>query len=264
MRAMRRRLDERTRRRWDALVETEGRSIGLADCRPFLENKLVNDIFYEGLFNGRPCIVKCSSRAPESIENEYTLSSRLHAVDPLHFPAVYAFHPGPFAFVVTEKVEGNRSLEDEPDDRYANEVLAILDSLYKANVVHRDFLPTNLLIAPDGHLKLIDMQFAVDMGTKRVDPWLARHPKYHFAVFAAVITRDVAWWDDAVFACMALPSLRTLALSRVGRLRFEVKFSPLVRIKLRMLVLAMRLQRLFCAKGSRRRNALDRRLRRFR
>ena len=260
---MKRKLNERRRRRWDALIETEGKALGLGNCRPFLENKLVNDIFYEGLLNGRPCIVKCSSRAPESIENEYALSSRLHAIDPVHFPAAYAFHPGPLAFVVMEKVEGNRSLADDPDDRYADEVLAILDSLYEAKVVHRDILPSNFLIAPDGHLKLIDLQFAVDMEAKRIDPWMKRHPRYHFGVFAAVVTRDGAWWDDAAFACMLLPSLRTGARSRIGRLRFEVPFSPAVRIRLRLFVLMMRMQRMFCPKDSRRRKALDRRLERF-
>ena len=56
---MKRKLNERRRRRWDALIETEGKALGLDCCRPFLEKKLVNDIFYEGLFHGRPCIVKC-------------------------------------------------------------------------------------------------------------------------------------------------------------------------------------------------------------
>ena len=68
-------LSWRKRAAWDALVREEGAKMGLSDCRAFLENKLVNDIFYEGVFKGRPCVVKCSSRAPESIENEYKLAS---------------------------------------------------------------------------------------------------------------------------------------------------------------------------------------------
>ena len=162
-----------------------------------------------------------------------------------------------------EKIKGNRTLEDEPEDKYADEVLAILDSLYKANVVHRDILPSNFLIAPNGHLKLIDLQFAVDMENQRIDPWLQRHPQYHFGIFAAAVTCDGAWWDDAAFACMLLPSLRDGARSRIGRLRFEVHFTPSDRIKLRLFVLMMRMQRMFCSRGSRKRKALDRRLERF-
>ncbi len=257
-------MGKRLRSRWDALIETEGAALGLAGCRPFLENKLVNDIFYEGLCNGRPCIVKCSSRAPEAIENEYRLAGRMHAVDPLHFPAVYAYHPGPFAFVVTEKIEGGRSLQDDPDEKYADEVLAILDSLFAAKVVHRDILPSNFLIGPDGHLKLIDFQFAVDMnGATSFGRWLERHPEYHYAVFACVLERNRAWWDDAAYAAVLLPSLRDRARSRRGRLRLEVSLSPTVRLRLWLYALRLRAQRLFAKPGSRRRMALDRRLERF-
>jgi len=249
---------------WDALVAEKGAAMGLADCRAFLENKLVNDIFYEGRFNGKPCVVKCSSRAPESIANEYELASRLHAQDPVHFPEVYAFSPGPMAFVVTERIAGGVTLEDDKDDKYADEVLAIIDSLYAAKVVYRDILPSNFLVAPDGHLKLIDFQFAVDWTAPRVDPWLRRHPSYHFAVFAAVLQKGVAWWDDAGFATLILPSLRTRAKSRMGRLRYEIRLSPAVRLRLWLLALGMRIQRLFARPGSRRRQSLDRRLERFR
>jgi hypothetical protein len=256
-------LSWRKRAAWDALVREEGAKIGLSDCRAFLENKLVNDIFYEGVFKGRPCVVKCSSRAPESIENEYKLASRLHAADPVHFPDVYAFSPGPMAFVVVEKIAGGRSLETEPADGFGDDLVAIVDALHGANVVHRDILPSNFLVAPDGHLRLIDFQFAVDMDTKRIDPWLKSHPEYHFAVFAAAVTRDGAWWDDAAFATMLLPAMRGRLRSRVGRLRFEVRFTPVERLRLRLLVLGMRMKRLFAPKGSRRRQALDRRLERF-
>ena len=260
---MKKRLDSRTRRKWDALIEAEGKAVGLTDCRPFLERKLVNDIFYEGLCKGCPCIVKCSSRAPESIVNEYELAKRLYETDPVHFPAVFAYHPGPWAFVATEKIAGDRSLADEPDEKYADEVLAILDSLYRANVIHRDILPSNFLIAPDGHLKLIDFQFAVDMNNPRIDPWLKRHPTYHFAVFAAVLMRDRAWWDDAGFAGMLLPSMWRRAQSRMGRLRFEVPLSSSDRFRLGLYALGLRIQRVFCPRGSSRRQALDRRLERF-
>ena len=256
-------LPWREREKWDALVREEGAMIGLSDCNAFLENKLVNDIFYEGVFKGRPCVVKCSSRAPESVENEYKLASRLHALDPVHFPEVYAFSPGPMAFVVTERIEGGKTLADEPDDKYADEVLAILDSLYEAKVVYRDILPANFLIAPDGHLKLIDFQFAVDWNDRRIDPWLRRHPAYHFTVFAGVLQNGVAWWDDADFSTLLLPSLDKSARSRIGRLRLEIPLSAGVRARLALIAFGMRLQRIFTRRGSRKRQSIDRRLERF-
>ena len=253
-------LSWRKRAAWDALVREEGAKIGLSDCRAFLENKLVNDIFYEGVFKGRPCVVKCSSRAPESIENEYKLASRLHAVDPVHFPDVYAFSPGPMAFVVVEKIAGGRSLETEPADGFGDDLVAIVDALHCANVVHRDILPSNFLVAPDGHLRLIDFQFAVDMAARTIDSWLARRPMYHFFVFAAGYSRGGAWWDDASFLAFLFPSLRPVLSSRIGRLRFEIKFSPVMKVRIFLAAMTMRVQRMFARKGSSRRTAIERRL----
>lgn len=253
-------LPWRERAAWDALIAEKGPEMGLSGCRAFLENKLVNDIFYEGLFNGKPCIVKCSSRAPESIENEYELASRMHAADPVHFPDVYAFSPGPMAFVVVEKIAGGRSLETEPADGFGDDLVAIVDALHGANVVHRDILPSNFLVAPDGHLRLIDFQFAVDMAARTIDSWLARRPMYHFFVFAAGYSRGGAWWDDASFLAFLFPSLRPVLSSRIGRLRFEIKFSSVMKVRIFFAAMTMRVQRMFARKGSSRRTAIERRL----
>ena len=253
-------LPWRERAAWDAIIAEKGPGMGLSGCRAFLENKLVNDIFYEGLFNGKPCIVKCSSRAPESIENEYELASRMHAADPVHFPDVYAFSPGPMAFVVVEKIAGGRSLETEPADGFGDDLVAIVDALHGANVVHRDILPSNFLVAPDGHLRLIDFQFAVDMAARTIDSWLARRPMYHFFVFAAGYSRGGAWWDDASFLAFLFPSLRPVLSSRIGRLRFEIKFSPVMKVRIFLAAMTMRVQRMFARKGSSRRTAIERRL----
>jgi len=256
-------LPTRLRKRWDAIIATDGVSLGLSDCKPFLENKLVNDIFYEGLYKGKPCIVKCSSRAPDSIVNEYELARRLYSIDPLHFPETYVCHPGKFAFVAVEKIEGGKSLADVSAEDYADEVLAILDALYKANVVYRDIFPPNFLIAPDGHLKLIDCQFAVDMATKRMDSWMKRHPCYHYGVFAAILDKDMAWWDDAVFASMMLPSCKNRIQPLHGRLRLKIKFTLNERLRLKIYEWDMRFRRLFTSRASRKRRVLDRRLARF-
>jgi serine/threonine protein kinase len=164
---------------------------------------------------------------------------------------------------VTEKIEGGKSLEDVPADGFGDDLVAIVDALHAANVVHRDILPSNFLVAPDGHLKLIDFQFAVDMATKKVDPWLLRRPTYHFLVFAAAIGPTGAWWDDAAFVDFLFPFLRERLRSRIGRLRFVFPFSPLVRLRLRLLANGMKLQRLFTRDGSRKRQSIDRRLERF-
>ena len=210
-------------------------------------------------------MVKCSSRAPESIVNEYELASRLHSVDPVHFPAAFACCPGRRAFVVMEKVQGGRSLADVRAEEYAEDVLAIVDALYEAKVVFRDMQPPNFLVGPDGRLKLIDFQFAVDMKSGRAafDPWLRRHPVYHYLVFATGLCRGRAYWDDAEFALLLSPSFREALMPRVGRFRLEIRLSSLVRLVLFSQKIIMRAQRALSKNGSRKRSALDRRLERF-
>ena len=167
-------LDRRTRARWDALIETEGKALGLDGCRPFIENKLVNDIFYDGTFNGTPCIVKCSSRAPDSILNEATVGERLYATDPDVFPRVLAHFrtaDGKCAFIVTQKIEGPSfdvlrlrpgGIPPKQADSFAADILRIAKALCRTGIVHRDINPYNLFLDEDGHLKLIDCQFSVD------------------------------------------------------------------------------------------------------
>ena len=102
-------LPRRKRAAWDAVVAAEGAKMGLAGCRAFLENKIVNDIFYEGLYKGQPCVVKCSSRAPVSIRNEYDMSRRLAAADPRACAEaldLWTAHDGRRAFVVLRRLPG--------------------------------------------------------------------------------------------------------------------------------------------------------------
>ena len=149
-------LDARLRAQWDAIIESEGRALGLTDCRPFLENKMVNDIFYEGLYKGVPCVVKCSSRAPESIRNEYEVGVKLNAANPQVFPRFYGCHvseDGKYAFVAMEKLHNLKEIEPKSA---GDDAVAIVKALDRTGIVHRDVYIDNLMIGDDGHLKLMD------------------------------------------------------------------------------------------------------------
>lgn len=253
-------LPWRERAAWDAIVAAEGAKMGLSSCRALFENDSANDILYEGLYKGRPCMIKCSSRAPESIANEYELASRLHEAAPLHFPAAYACHPGPMAFVALEKIEGGRTIAAADCADYEDDIAAISDALFKANVVHRSMLPSSFLVGADGHLRLVDFQFAVDMATRRVDPWLASRPVHHFCASAAVRGKGRAWWDDAAFLARRVPALRHVLSPRIGRLRLEMRLPLRARLRIWLAALDVRIRRLFAKRGSWRRSVLDLRL----
>lgn len=197
------------RHAWDDCIAKAGAGMGLSACRAFLENKPVNDIFYEGLFNGRPCIVKCSSKAPGSMANEYALSRKMHDVDPLTCSEPFAHWESPDgrrAFVVTERLQGPSLTELRKSDAsviagkadgVAADFVRIANALEKARVIHRDMGTTdNYLMGADGHIRLIDFQFAIDRDTGCRDAWLERHPRYHFVVFSGKMDSSGCTWND--------------------------------------------------------------------
>lgn len=201
---MKRGLDKRLRASWDAVIDTEGRAFGLVGCRPFLENKIVNDIFYEGTANGTPCIVKCSSRAPDSIENEYEMSRRLSAVAPVCAEALakWRSRDGRMAFVVTRRLEGpsltqmlSRGVAGEEAVSALRDMVGIAEALLEAGIVWRDIITDNFMM-DGGHLKLIDAQFAIDRRNFREDPFLASRWTYRTLLFAHHPDMAGRGWND--------------------------------------------------------------------
>lgn len=189
-------LPRKLRAKWDALIASEGAAMGLSDCRVFLENKLVNDIFYEGLYKGKPCIVKCSSRAPDSIRNEYEMLKRLYSVDSRVFPeplAHYCSPDGRFAFVVIEKLD---KLSGNIPESSAQDILDMAVVLRETGIVHRDIFADNLMLGLDDHLKLIDFQFAIDRNDYREDPWMKKNWKYRYVVMGINSGMPIGVWND--------------------------------------------------------------------
>lgn len=276
-------LPAKCRAAWDGLIHTEGAALGLSDCRPFLENKLVNDIFYAGTFQGTPCIVKCSSRAPGSLRNEYDLSRRLAAEAPVCAEALALWEApdGSRAFVVLRKLPGP-SLTDlfargvEPDEAIGllEDLLAIARALLKAGVVWRDIVPDNFMQDADGHLRLIDAQFAIDRNDFREDPYLLAHWKYRTLLFAHHPDMAGRGWNDVA---MMLHYTRWFADGdRVRELRerlrglsaqaaFPVRYGFLDDVRMRLHLWGMNLRLLVCRNARKQATLRDRaaRARRF-
>ena len=264
---MKRPLDDKTRGRWDALIKTEGAALGLSRCRPFLENKLVNDIFYEGVFHSIPCIVKCSSRAPDSILNEAAMGERLYAADPDVFPRVLAHFKtadGEYAFVVTKKISGPPfavlcacpdRMRPQVADGFAADLLRIATALRQTGIVHRDINPYNLLFDEDGHLKLIDFQFAIDRNDYHESSFMRKNWKYLYIVFAFSNPLGGAAWNDTrairLRAQMMPPTDRVkeaiAALEAEEAVSlFTITVPRSVRWRLRGYCASLFVQRLFC------------------
>ena len=273
-------LDRRTRARWDALIETEGKALGLDGCRPFIENKLVNDIFYDGTFNGTPCIVKCSSRAPDSILNEAKMNERLYSIDPDVFPKVLSHFEtldGKSAFIVTQKIEGPSfsvlrlrpgGIPPKQADSFAADMLRIAAALKRTGIVHRDINQDNLMLDGDGHLKLIDFQFAVDRNDYRETAFMRRHWKYLYIVFAFSLGLGGATWNDARalrIRAELLPQTERVKCAVAGLVaeepdaRFSIPVPPRIRLRLIVYRASLAVQ-LFFRRDSVRREVLLKRV----
>lgn len=184
---------------------------GLAECRVLLENKYINDVFYAGMYRGRACVVKCSSRCPWSIGNEYELAARLHAVAPrvVEEPLAHGDDIGErrggrrLAYVVTAKVAGPsltellaKGLAEAQADAFAADIRELACALKRTGILHRDLFADNLLLDADGHLKAIDWQLAIDRTCYREDPWVQRHWKFRYVVFGVNRELGLGVWND--------------------------------------------------------------------
>ena len=265
---------------WRQIVDDTGAELGIADCRVLLENKYINDVFFEGRFKGRDAVVKCSSTCAWSIGNEFRLASRLHAVAPSVVAeplAAWTSDDGRRAFVVTEKVSGPsltellaRGVTDGQADGFAADIDRLADALKETGIVHRDLFADNLLLGADGHLKAIDWQLAIDRNDYREDPWVARHWKFRYVVFGVNRELGLGVWDDfhALGKILAqLPqtaAVRAVAarLSAEGRtMAFAAPPDAMTRLKLRLYAVSLRLQMALRGRRHRKYAQLDRRYR---
>ena len=274
------RLNIPAKAEWRRVVDGVGAELGLADCRVLLENKYINDVFFEGRFKGRDVIVKCSSTCAWSIGNEFRLASRLHAAAPLVVSeplAVWASDDGRRAFVVTEKVSGPSLTEllaqgvtDAQADGFAADILMLAKALKETGVLHRDLFADNLLLGADGHLKAIDWQLAIDRNDYREDPWVASHPKFLYVVFGVNRELGLGVWNDFHALGKILAQLPQTDAVRSASARLSAEEPAMTfaapprattRLRLRLYAVSLRLQMALRGRKHRKYAQLERRYR---
>ena len=259
-----------------------------SDLRVFLENKYINEVFYEGKFNGRDCIVKCSRRCAWSLGNEFELASRIYEAAPsvVERPLAHGTDfaadsgveaPQGLAYVVTERIAGpslTELLEKGIDERqagaFAADIVALAHALRDKEVVHRDLFEDNLLLGADGHLKAIDFQLAIDRGHPREDPWVKRHWKFRYVVFGVNRELGLGVWNDfhALWKILAkfpqTPAVKAAVaeiVSEAPLMTYSDPPGPFTRFRLWLYALSLRAQMLLRGKKHRKYAQLERRWR---
>ena len=248
---------------WRLAVDGAGADMGLSACRVLLENKYVNDVFFEGKYRGRDVVVKCSSKCAWSIGNEFRLASRLRAAAPSVVPeplAEWRSEDGRRAFVVTERISGPsltellaRGVTNAQADGFAADIRALAEALKREGILHRDLFSDNLLLGSDGHLKAIDWQLAIDRADYHEDPWVARHWKFRYVVFGVNRELGLGVWNDfhalgKVIALLpqtaAVKDVAAWFAAEAPQMTFAAPPNGLTRFKLRLYALSLRVQML--------------------
>lgn len=175
------------------VLELESPFDGACECTPdglfdgrFLSVGQIAETFHSrvhagvDLEVGRECVLKyikrhagvdrCGRDSAERMQHESVMLSRLSDLD--HIPKVYGFaEDSDWAALALETIKGDTVLErgrQRPGHEFTilllQQLLGLLQDCHQRNIVLGDLSPANLLIEPSGKIRLIDLEFASELG----------------------------------------------------------------------------------------------------
>lgn len=205
---------------WHALAEEMNGLFPMEDLRPALlgrrhVNRFLPTLILSAYAGGERLLVKYSPVAPFAIANEWTFAQRVRRIRPdlCVEPVFWHVMTGGGAFVVLKWMEG-RTLQDLLDDeaaptpeqtaRLAKDMKDISDALVAANIVHRDIRPANMMVSPDGHVRIFDFQFAVDRDDPREQKYFVDRYMELLWVLGDIYADGHGKWNDrrAMVRCL--------------------------------------------------------------
>ena len=198
---------------WRRLAEEISALSGVTDVRPVrleairAETPLRTSFYCGCLPDGRKCFIKYSPYAKSLNAAEWRYPRQLaERGDGRVFETSVFWHTTSDggSFVITEWIDGEGldALIARKDpilaDRagtIAADLVRIAEALEREKVVHRDIRPANLIVGPDGHVKLIDFQFAAPFGDGQEDPWFNDRPEVIDGLGAEYALHPGRWND---------------------------------------------------------------------
>ena len=223
---------------WHALAEEMNGLFPMEGLRPALlgsrhVNRFLPTLALSANAGGERLFVKYSPVAPFAIANEWAFARRVRSVRPdlCVEPVFWHATAGGGAFVALRWMEGRtlQSLLDEgvrftPEQtaRLVKDMADISDALVEAGIVHRDVRPANLMVSPDGHVRIFDFQFAVDRDDPREQKYFVDRYMELLWVLGDAYADGHGKWNDrrAMVRCLErLPDCpeRAEAVERLSR-----------------------------------------------
>lgn len=158
----------------------------ITNISPYMVGKSYSQSNYQyftGNLNGKKVFIKWGGLR-KSTKTEFKFGKILYEQNSANFIKPYLFNFNMDKnFIVTDFVEGKmlsdamkeNSLTEDEKESFIKQFESIADTLEKTHVIHRDIRPDNIMILPDGTLKLIDMQFAVNGKKYREEKYYWKH-----------------------------------------------------------------------------------------
>ena len=208
--------------RWEEIASEIAALSPLEGIRPFgLASRRVSDhlptLLFSATHAGARCFVKYSPVAPQTVSAEWRFPRRMlrgAAEGVCAKPIFWHMTSGGGAFAATELVEGEtlearlegRRVGAADAPRLAADMVAIVRALEGAGVVHRDIRPANLMVTPEGRVRLIDFQFAVDRDGGGECAYVAARPNELMYPLGAEFAIAPGVWNDrhSMIRCLEL------------------------------------------------------------
>lgn len=179
-------------------------SIENVECYQISQNSGIKCCYYKGNLDGNGVFIKYGG-VGEICKNEYKMMQKVYEQNKVNFAKPYYYKcDGNIKNIVMEFLEGDNlgdlieqnKLSENQKETIVRELEDIAKSLLNIGIVHRDIRPQNLILAKDGHLKLIDFQFAVEYKHYREDKYIKRKPKLIKHLGDEFAPDDMYTWDD--------------------------------------------------------------------
>ena len=182
---------------------------------------------------------------------EFRTMEKVSSEDPRRIVRPFCYSNLPELKAVGMEFVDGRSLEDvmkDADcmsangDRLAEDLLAILEAMHRAGVVHRDIRPANFIVDGEGRLRLFDFQFAVFPDRYSEFPDYLAHPEW-IRTLGDVFAPGDYRWDDAYSVARILllfpqtdevRRIRNACEGRIGKLTVRFPRSRLRKYALRL------------------------------